>query len=273
MIGDDTGRLTRRRLAQVAAASGLALRAPLAFAQTGSAVEIMRRAFDAPRPRSSTYQASLTLKSASGVVSLRELDCASLRTDPTSYARLVRFLSPRDIKGISTLTIQREGRDDDVWVYLPALKKVRHLVTSNRRDAYFGTEFSFGDILGPAVNDWTHALGSDVTIDGTPCWQVVSTAASPKVIKDFGYSRMASTVRKDSFIQARVDYFGAAGAPLKSAFATDIRQVDAVDDRWMPMRIEMINASKNRSSLIEIRNYKAGVSLSPDQFTASSLAP
>jgi outer membrane lipoprotein-sorting protein len=183
----------------------------------------------------------------------------------------VRFDSPADIKGTSTLTIQHEGAEDDLWVYLPALKKVRRLLSSNRRDSYVGTEFSFGDIAGLRIEDWTHSFRPEVTLGGAPCWLIESIAASAKVSAETGYSRMMTTVRKDNLVQVQIDYFDTAGRALKTGVMSDLREVDAAEHRWQAMRLEMTNATNKRSSSIQFGEYKVNVAVPASSFTSAAL--
>src|SRR5688572_14080302 len=71
---------------------------------------------------------------------------------------LVRFSSPADIKGTGFLQIEHSEGDDDLWIYLPALKKSRRLVANNKKDSFVGSDFSYGDILLPKVDPYRHTL-------------------------------------------------------------------------------------------------------------------
>ena len=103
----------------------------------------------------------------------------------------MRFTSPADIKGTAVLTIENDG-DDDIWVYLPALKKVRRLAASNKKDAFVGTDFSYGDVLGHRVEDWNQKFVRKDTLDGKPVIVIESTPKTPAVAANSGYSASAS---------------------------------------------------------------------------------
>src|SRR2546423_9149621 len=76
----------------------------------------------------------------------------------TDNMRFVNFKSPADVRGTKTLLIEHSGKDDDIWIYLPALKKVRRLVSSNKKDSFVGTDFTYEDVIGQKVEDWNHSL-------------------------------------------------------------------------------------------------------------------
>ena len=46
--------------------------------------------------------------------------------------RIYRFLSPADVQGTSVLVFDYEAKADDVWIYLPALRKTRRIVSSQK---------------------------------------------------------------------------------------------------------------------------------------------
>ena len=70
---------------------------------------------------------------------------------------------------------------------LPALKKVRRLVASNKKDSFVGTDLSYGDIIGHKVQEWHHVLVKEETIDGQACYVVESTPHSDAVQEQSGY--------------------------------------------------------------------------------------
>ena len=100
-----------------------------------------------------------------------------LKENGVDTMRMTRFSSPADVKNTVSLLIENAEGDDDIWIYLPALKKVRRLVAANKRDAFVGTDFSYGDMIGHKVDDWQHTIAGEETIDGRATWIVESTPA------------------------------------------------------------------------------------------------
>ena len=102
-----------------------------------------------------------------------------------------RFNTPADIKGTSFLQVEHIDGDDDLWIYLPALKKSRRLVANNKKDSFVGSDFSYGDITLPKVDQYRHTLLRTEKVDGarllrrrercpptTPCASTAATARS-----------------------------------------------------------------------------------------------
>ena len=111
--------------------------------------EIMEKNFMVTKVTDSVFNATFTLTNKGGQERTRKVyGVTKLETNPINTMRMTRFLEPGDVKGTVTLLIEQSDRDDDMWVFLPALKKVRRLVSSNKKESYIGTDFSYGDVIG-----------------------------------------------------------------------------------------------------------------------------
>ena len=130
---------------------------------------IMEKSLSATKVRNTIADATFTLINKDGEEQVRRTNgYTKLQDNGSDNMRSVRFLSPGDIKGTATLLIEHATGDDDMWIYLPALKKVRRLVASNKKDSFVGTEFSYGDVIGHRTSDWTHRILREETVAGAP---------------------------------------------------------------------------------------------------------
>lgn len=60
---------------------------------------------------------------------------------------LVAFVKPDDVRGTLFLSIKPQGKDADLWLYLPALGVVKQLVnTQERKGSFAGSNLSFEDL-------------------------------------------------------------------------------------------------------------------------------
>src|SRR5262245_30239495 len=133
----------------------LCLVAAAAFAADPDPTELMRKNFTVGKPRDSRGDVTMTLINESGTKRVRQTtSLTKLLPNGVDQRRMVRFLSPADVKGTATLMIEHSDGDDDIWIYLPALHKVRRLVANNKKDSFVGTDFSYSDIIGHRVDDW-----------------------------------------------------------------------------------------------------------------------
>jgi outer membrane lipoprotein-sorting protein len=243
----------------------------IARAEALTASSIMEKSLSATKVRDSIADATFTLINKDGEERVRRTNgYTKLQDNGSDNMRTVRFLSPSDIKGTATLLIEHASGDDDMWIYLPALKKVRRLVASNKKDSFVGTEFSYGDVIGHRTSDWTHRILREETVAGAPTYVIESLPRNGEVKNNTGYSKRVSWVRKDNFIAVRTDFWDIGGQPLKTVTAGEIKAV-GTNSKWQPMVSEAVNLQNGRKTVIRFEEFKADQNLSDNYFNPRSL--
>ena len=130
----------------------------------------------------SISDATFTLVNKSGQERVRKtFGTTKLQANGVDNMRMTRFMSPADVKGTVSLLIEHSSADDDIWIYLPALKKVRRLVSSNKKDSFVGTDFSYGDVIGHKVGEWNHKLLARRAGRRCDCYVIEATPKSNEV--------------------------------------------------------------------------------------------
>jgi outer membrane lipoprotein-sorting protein len=175
------------------------------------------------------------------------------------------------VKGTAILTIEHADQDDDIWVYLPALKKVRRLVAANKKDSFAGTDFSYGDVIGHKVEEWEHRLLGEEEVDGQPCYVIESLPRDETVKSNSGYARHHSWVRKDNFVTIKEEFWDEAGQPLKAFRGLAVRLVDPDRGKWRPMRLEATNLQTDHHTVIQFDDFQVNQHPADEFFTPRSL--
>jgi predicted RND superfamily exporter protein len=237
-----------------------------------SAADLMARSYAATKLTDSEGKATFRLRKSGGDERVRStLTWSKLKADGVDNMRLTRFTAPADIAGAATLTIEHSGGDDDIWIYLPASRKIRRLAASDKRDGYVGTDFSYGDVVGHRPTDWTQKLVGEETVDGAPCWVVESLPARPEIAEQSGYGRRVNWLRKDNLVAVKGEAYDEAGALLKRFTASDIRLVEPAKGRWQAMKTTAENVQTGHMTEIVFEELKAGVGLEESRFTTRAL--
>ncbi len=187
----------------------------------------------------------------------------------TDNMRMTRFTAPPDVKGTVTMLLEHAGRDDDIWVYLPALKKVRRLVSSNKKDSFVGTDFSYADVIGYKVDEWSYKLLREEAVDGHPSYVIEATPKNATVKANTGYSKRVDTIRKDNLVTVRSDYWDEAGQMLKTSLFTALEQVDPKRGKWQAMKLEARNLQTGHRTEIKFDNFKANQQVKGSFFTTA----
>lgn len=239
---------------------------------TIDAKALMARSLKATRPAQSLANGRFVLTNAAGQSRVRQTSSLSqLLADGVRNRRVTRFSAPADIAGTAVLTVENEGKNDDIWVYLPALKKVRRLTASARRESFVGTDFSYGDVLGHPVAEWTHRWLRRETVGGADCDVVESRPRDPGVTVATGYGRRVSWLRKGDQVPVKTEYYDGAGKLMKIYEASDIKLVDPARRSFQPMRQVMRNMVTGHRTVIEYSNFRTNVKVSDADFQPRAL--
>lgn len=233
-----------------------------------SAVSIMEKNFMVSKVVDSVSEATFTLVNKSGQERVRKtFGTTKLEANGIDNMRMTRFISPPDIKGTVSLLVEHSEKDDDIWIYLPGLKKVRRLVSSNKKDSFVGTDFSYGDVIGHKVGEWEHKLIKEEEVDGKPCHVIESTPKSEAIKSSSGYSKRLSWVRKDNYVTIKGEMWDEAGQLIKSSTFKDVQLVDPDRVKWQPMRLEALNVQTGHRTVILLDKFKVNQQVGDDYFT------
>ena len=239
-----------------------------AAAPEPSARDIMERNFFVSRIKSLKTDAEMVLINDKGQKrERRNTNLVKLEPNGVDSRLLVKFSWPVDIKGTGFLQVEHIDGEDDLWIYLPALKKSRRLVANNKKDSFVGSDFSYGDISLPKVGQYRHALLRSEVVDQADCHVIESMPANDAVKANSGYSRKITWVRKDNFLETKVDYYDVSGRLLKTQLVRQHRLVEPDTQRWFALNREMTNHQTGHKTVLNFDKVEAGVQLPDEVFT------
>lgn len=238
------------------------------LAASNDAEKIMERNFIANRLDDSSANASFQLINKNGDRRIREtFGTTKLQGKGLDTKRMTRFMSPSDIKNTVTLLVEHSDGDDDMWIYLPALKKVRRIASSNKSESFVGTDLSYGDVIGHKVQDWQHKIITTENQQGRLCTVIESTPNSKVIADSSGYSKRILWVDNESALALKTEFFNTNQQLLKTSILSQIVNVDKEKSRWQPMLMEVQNVQTGHKTVIEWKNFKANQGVKDDYFT------
>lgn len=183
---------------------------------------------------------------------------------------LMRFLEPADVKGVGLLTIEQDTLDDDQWLYLPALKKVRRISSSDQTDTFMGTDFTYEDIRSEKLDKHQYSIRGSETIDGHDCYVVEALPATKQQKKESGYSRREIWVRKDIFLAVQTKYYDRKGDFFKLEVGKDF--VEVAPNIYRPNFLEMKNFQTNHTTQLLFDNRRINQNIDDKVFTERELS-
>jgi len=199
---------------------------------------------------------------------IRERTILSYSMDLGKDSKSIMFFqSPADVKGTGFLSWQYDDpdRDDDKWLYLPAMKKVRRISGSSaKQENFMGSDFTYDDMGGRNVDEDEHQLLKEEQRDGSPCWVVESRPLE----EDAVYSKTVSWIRQDALVPVKVEFYDRMGKLLKTLVASDISRESGY---WTTRKLEMTNHQRNHRTLILMEHIEYDIAMNESLFTVPSL--
>jgi outer membrane lipoprotein-sorting protein len=231
--------------------------------QTGA--EIMQMAYDRPDGDDYSGNMRMTLINKRGSTRVREMKIYS-KDEGEDTKSLTYFTKPADVRGTGFLQYEYDDpeKEDDRWLYLPALKKSRRITGSSDDDSFMGSDFTYDDWGGRTLEEDTHKLLREETLDGEACWVIES---KPKD-EDNQYSRFVSWIRQNSYVEKKVEFYDRRGELLKILNVEELKQVSGY---WTPFRMVMKNVQDEHQTIIEQLDIEYDQGLSDSLFRVSSL--
>jgi hypothetical protein len=192
------------------------------------------------------------------------------RRDPAGDQTLVRFTYPNDIKNTGFLVWEHPGADDERFLYLPALGRVRRIAGAEKQESFVGSDLSYEDIGGRDVADYTYAFANPAATWTAPDGSTHEAWALESRAKDTNadYPRAVSLVRKDSFVIVHADIYNARNERVK---VFDVKSLSQVDGIWTVFSLAVANERDKTRTELETTSIRYNVGLSEADFSRRQL--
>ena len=184
---------------------------------------------------------------------------------------VIYYKSPKRLRGTGFLTFENVTKDDEQWLYLPSIRKVRRISSADRGDWFLGTDFSYEDIKKEtklSKNDYNFKLIKEEKIDAHDTYVLEQTPKNKDIIKELGYSRLISWIDKEIFISRKTEYYDERGELLKTLLNKDIKEIDSI---WTIHSMNMKNHQNNHISNFYFSDVDYKTEVKDKRFTKKSL--
>ncbi len=231
--------------------------------QKGLAIATKVDAFnDGYQGETSTME--MTLINAHGDRTTRKLTSEQIETKGDGDRSRIEFEWPADVKGTRMLTWTHKKGNDDQWLYLPAIKRVKRISSGNKSGSFMGSEFAYEDLGSQEVEKYRHKFIADETLDGRATWKIERVP----VDSESGYSKLMTWIDKEYMAPLKVEYFDRKGELLKTATFSRYQKFG----KWFRAEeIAMFNHQTKKKSILTWKNRKVGVSLKAKKFESDEL--
>ncbi len=226
--------------------------------------DIIEKVINREAPKTTEVKVRMLLIDKNGKEREREFFSYS-KDYPEGRKSVMRFEKPADVKGMGFLQIQHKKGEDEQFLYLPELKRVRRLTGSARRGSFFGSDLSYEDLEERDIDEDNHTLLREEKYDNQDVFVVESTPKDPSSTQ---YSRVIQWIRKDNYIPIKVEFYkdDAIVKELK------VEKIDKIDGYWTAIKTRIKTIKSGHSTSVELIEIKNNKPISDDVFTERFLA-
>ena len=206
----------------------------------------------------------MTLINAQGDQTERKMSNRIFERQADGDLSRIEFQYPPDVRGTRMLTWSHKRDDDDQWLFLPAIKRVKRISSRNKSGSFMGSEFSYEDLGSQEPERFKHKWLNDEKYKNRECWKIERVPYD----KRSGYSRQVLWIDKGYMNAVKIDYFDRKGDLLKTGTFTEWKKMERF---WRVQKIEMVNHQTRKRSLLVWESRIIGVALDEDDFDSDEL--
>ena len=229
----------------VALGTALLFCVPAGAAPAPSAREIMQRVEDRDDGDLQTSDMEMILIDKSGYERVRQLRSFGRDVGEDTQS-IMFFLSPADVVDTGFLTYDYDDpeRDDDQWLYLPALKKSKRIASRDKSGSFMGSDFNYADMADRELERYDFELMGEVEIGGQACWQIKEVPRTREEIRRTGYKQSVLFVRQDNDIVIRSVHWLDKGNRQRYF---EVHKLEVIDGIWVATEMTMTTKKAKRT--------------------------
>jgi len=198
-----------------------------------------------------------------GYETVEKIAALAVKKFPDGKRMLFVMLEPEDVKGMAFLLKERNDQTDVMWVYLPAIRRVREIKPIDQYESLFGTDFTYADLGFIKLHGHYKLLGEEEH-NGVRAYKI-----QEKVPQDLVYySKIVTWVAADSMLPVERDFYGPAGDLMKRELFQD---ASIVDGEPTALRITMKDVEQDTRTELNIREVDYDVHLPDSLFDPKQL--
>jgi hypothetical protein len=241
-----------------------------AQAQDLTAREIIDTSQERTRVDGMESISTLTIVDPKGRERIRKITLAS-KSQADVDKTIIKFLEPSDIRGTGMLIHDYPEKVDDMWIYMPALRKTRRIVSSEKSTSFMGSEFTNADMAIPTLDDFHFKKTGSAKVGDTDCIVIESTPRTDEIADEHGFSKKVAYVGKDDLLVHQVDYYDLNGEKEKVMNISGYERVDEDDSKYIARNMHIQNLMNGRESMMVMEKVQLNPDLKDELFTTTYL--
>lgn len=131
----------------------------------------------------------------------------------------VYFLNPPDLRKMVYMVHKHVDKDDDRWLYMPAIDRVNRVAAGDKRTSFVGSDFLYEDVSGRGLDEDVHEL----TAITDKHYVVKNTPKTPDAVE---FSTFTVAISKTNYVPMKMEFFDKAGKLYRTIESTEVKDVD-----------------------------------------------
>jgi len=237
-----------------------------------SAYEIMKMTNDRDDGDNATSDMEMVLINRNGKKRVRKMK-RFIKDFGKDVHSVIFFRAPANVEGTGFLSYDYDdtGKDDDQWLYLPALKKVKRIASSDKDSSFMGSDYTYGDMTKFALDSYHLKHIKEVAVRDHMTWLIEARPKTKAVIDTYGYKKILFFVRQDNFMIVRAVKWMKEGARIRFMDTPIIEKIDGI---WTPVQMT-VTTQKGKSvehkTILNYSRIKFNQPISKNTFTTHQL--
>jgi hypothetical protein len=248
-------------------AFGIAIMATGSLFADQKGTDIMQKVYDAETPNYSHSAVEMDLTNSNGDIQKRMVEEWGMKDSNDLASTVMIFRSPSTVKDTRFLQVENGGNSDDSkWIYLPALRTVRRIASSEGDKSFMGTDATYDDMETREVSEDTHTYMKDDTFNNYDCYVVKSVAVD---MGESQYSYRVSWIDKNSYVPVKIEMYDKSNEALYKVLT--VNELKQIGIYWIPTADIMEDVQSGHSTSIKILQIELDKPLSNNMFTSNFL--
>ncbi len=239
---------------------------------TPEAREIMQRVEDRDDGDRATSDLEMILIDKNQNTRVRQIRSFS-RDVGEDEQSIMFFLAPADVRDTGFLTYDYDDgeRDDDQWLYLPALKKTKRIASDDKSGSFMGSDFNYADMTERELERYDYEVLREDEVGGHPVWLIQQVPRTREEIDRTGYEKSVLFVRQDNYVVVRAVHWLKKGSRLRYL---DVQKLEQIDGIWVATEMTMTTKKGQRTlhkTILRSSNIRFNQDLAEDLFSVRTL--
>ena len=223
-------------------------------------LEVMENVYYRPSGDDMTADLEMILTNSRGSTRERSITQYSIDTGDVDK-KLMFFLAPADVKDTSFMSWSYDdARDDDQWIYLPALRRVKRISSDSKNDRFMGSDFTYDDLGERHPEEDRHTILREESYQGEPSYVIESVPVGD----DDAFSKTVVWIAKDKWIGLKREYYNDKGEAYK---VLNIDEFKKIDGYWVITDMLMEDLDRDHSTRLKMDNVKFDTGLTDSFFS------